>query len=185
MGCDKAWVEWRGSPLIVRAVAKARQLGISEIFISGRPDGDYTTLGCPVLIDLQPGLGPLAGIERALSACTSPLLLVLAVDLPLLTITALEQLVAHCHGLTGVVPRCQGRLEPLAAIYPKRCRSFAIDGILQGRHAVRDFAQACLRERAVQSLRVSASRIACFANWNHPSDLGWDHSSAPSREDER
>ena len=93
MGRDKAWIEWEGRPLIGWAVDKVRRLGIEEIFISGRPDGDYAQLGCPVLFDLEPGLGPLGGIERGLHHCTSPLLLVLAVDLPRITAECLGKLV--------------------------------------------------------------------------------------------
>jgi molybdopterin-guanine dinucleotide biosynthesis protein A len=171
MGRDKAWVEWNGRPLIAAAVDNARQLGITEIFISGRPDADYSALDCPVLLDLEPGLGPLSGIERGLHYCTSPLLLVLAVDLPRITSAFLRALAARCNRLTGVVPLRQGRLEPLAAIYPKRCHAFAFDRLTRGSRAAHEFAGDCLRERAARRWRVPASEAPCFANWNSPADL--------------
>src|ERR1051325_1673089 len=95
MGRDKAWLEFRGRPLIVRAVELARGLGVREIFISGRAEVDYSQLNCRVLLDEQPGLGPVAGIERALQAAEAPLLLVLAVDLPRMTPDFLNQLIRH------------------------------------------------------------------------------------------
>ncbi len=171
MGRDKAWLEWEGRPLIGWAVDKVRRLGIEEVFISGRPDGDYSRLGCPVLFDLEPGLGPLGGIERGLHHCTSPLLLVLAVDLPRISAECLAKLVARCDRLTGVVPQRDGRWEPLAAIYPKRCHAFAFNLFTHRTRAARDFVAACLRERAVKRWNVSASQAACFANWNCPGDL--------------
>src|SRR5688572_9023694 len=85
MGRDKAWLEVEGQPLIRRQIKLAREIGATEVFISGRPDCDYSTLGCPGLTDQFSNAGPLAGIERALDTATAPLLLVLAVDLPRLT----------------------------------------------------------------------------------------------------
>lgn len=171
MGRDKAWLEWNGRPLLAWAVDKAHAIGIDEVFISGRPGVDYSAFDYPVLLDREPHLGPLSGIERGLDACASPLLLVLAVDLPRLTTAWLRRLVAGCDSLTGVVPRLHGELEPLVAIYPKRCHVFALEGVLHGRRAVQDFARACLRERAVRILRMPNSAATAFANCNHPADL--------------
>jgi molybdenum cofactor guanylyltransferase len=171
MGRDKAWLELDGIPLVRLAVEKIRSVGIAEIFISGREDGDYSALNCPVLRDLEPGFGPLGGIERALHACTSPLLLVLAVDMPHLTPAWLCQLIRHCDPLTGALPKLAGHLEPLAAIYPKRCHAYAYDAVIKSRHTVRDFAAACQREHAVRILTVSEADAGCFANWNTPADL--------------
>src|SRR5262249_46288003 len=127
MGCDKAWLEFEGQPLINRALDIVRGSGITEIFISGRAGTDYSILGCPVLFDREPGFGPLAGIERALDTTEASLLLVLAVDLLRIASGFLEKLASHCDSLTGVIPKLKGQLEPLAAVYPKRCRFIAQD----------------------------------------------------------
>lgn len=171
MGRDKAWVELEGRPLIRRALETVRNCGITEIFISGRAGTDYSLLGCPVLLDREPGFGPLGGIERALDTTVAPLLLVLAVDLPQMTAGFLRRLASHCEPLTGVIPKLEGRLEPLAAVYPKRCSFIARDCLLKCRLAARDFAQACLRERAVRTFSVLRGDQSCFDNWNSPSDI--------------
>jgi molybdopterin-guanine dinucleotide biosynthesis protein A len=170
MGRDKAWVEWAGRPLIVQAIEKARRWGAAEIFVSGRPDGDYTALGCPVLLDLEPGRGPLAGIERGLAVAASPLVLVLAVDLPMLTLGFLEALASRCDCRTGVVPEVQGALEPLAAVYPKRCHVWAQDALARPRAAARDFAAMCLKAGAVRAFPITGAAAECLANWNRPED---------------
>jgi len=170
-GRDKAWIELDGRPLLSRALATIRDSGIEEIFISGRPGTDYSALRCPVLLDREPGCGPLGGIERALAATEAPLLLVLAVDLPRMTPVFLRKLAKRCDPLTGAVPSLRGQLEPLAAIYPKRCHAIARDCLLKGRCAARDFADACLREHAVRSVAVPRAQIGCFDNWNRPSDI--------------
>jgi molybdopterin-guanine dinucleotide biosynthesis protein A len=171
MGRDKAWLTLDGEPLITRAIQLVRALGPVETFISGRADVDYSALNCPVLHDLIPGLGPLGAIERALHACRSPLLLVLAVDLPHMTTAFLASLVARARAMTGVVPLRDGSLEPLAATYPRRCHEMAFRLLAQSRHCVRDFAEACLQEGAVRTLRVARRDARCFINWNSPVDV--------------
>lgn len=176
MGRDKAWVEHDGKPLVQLAVEKVRELGVAQIFISGRPDKDYSRLKCRVLFDLEPGFGPMGGIERGLHECVSPLLLVLAVDLPRMTTAFLRKLSARCDPLTGVVPTLRGELEPLAAIYPKRCHAIAFDFIARSRYAARNFAEACLREQAVRKHPVGQADAGCFGNWNRPEDVTRTHS---------
>ena len=171
MGRDKAWLEVKGQSLIGRAVETVRALGAEEIFISGRAGVDYSGLKLPVLLDLKPGSGPLGGIERGLDAASSPLLLVLAVDLPQMTTAFLQKLFDHCDSQTGAVPQLAGALEPLAAIYPKRCHALAMECLAGGRRAAREFAVACLRENAVKLFPVAASDAALFANCNSPADL--------------
>lgn len=170
MGRDKAWIEYNGKPLIQNTEETLRKLGVTEVFVSGRAGVDYSALNCPVLYDLAPDVGPLAGIERGLHACASPLLLVLAVDLPRMTPRFLKKLVARCDLLTGIVPKLRDELEPLAAIYPKSCHATALAVIARHQHAARDFASACLRKHAIRTFPVSSADAACFTNWNNPEE---------------
>jgi len=171
MGQDKAWLEVGGQPLITRALAVLRASGIQEIFISGRAGVDYSALRCPVLLDLHPDCGPLGGIQHALAAASAPMVLVLAVDLPRMTSGFLRTLAEHCGPGTGAVPKLRGELEPLAAIYPKRCELILRECLLKSRLAARDFAEACLREQAVKPFAVPRTDLSCFENWNTPSDV--------------
>jgi len=180
MGRDKAWLEVEGQPLLARSLAVARELGAAEVFISGRVGGDYSSFDCPVLLDLEPGFGPLGGIERGLHAATSPLLLVLPVDLPRMTAAFLRKLLAKCGPFTGAVARLDGGIEPLVAIYPKRCHAIACEFVLQSRHPARDFAEACLREHAVRPLKVAPADAGCFANWNTAADVSSSDFDSPN-----
>jgi len=175
MGRDKARIEFEGRPLIALAIEKVREAGVVEVFVSCREGESYDIPGCPVLHDLEPGFGPLGGIERGLHECRSPLLLVLAVDMPHMTVAFLRKMAARCDRLTGAVPRLENELEPLAAVYPKRCHAIAFDAIARSRHAVRDFAEACIREQALRPFTVSERDRGCFANWNAPEDVAKGH----------
>jgi len=171
MGQDKASVQFKGYSLLSLAVEKVRQLGIKEIFISGRAGTEYSTLNCQVLFDLDPGCGPLGGIERGLHASSSTLLLVLAVDLPHMKTAFLKKLIAQCDASTGVLPKLDGWFEPLAAIYPKWCHSIASDFLARSRRAAHEFAEACLEQSAVRIMQVTRADAGCFTNWNTPADI--------------
>ena len=171
MGRDKAWVEIAGEPLIARSLRTVRDAGITEVYISGRADTDYSSLHCPVLLDRETGSGPLAGIDLGLDLARAQLVFVLAVDLPQMTTELIRALVGRCDPRTGVIPKVRGHLEPLAAIYPKRCRALARECLLKRRLAARDFAEACLHEQAVRIFSVPEKDSPCFENWNTPSDV--------------
>jgi len=171
MGRDKAWLEVDGEALLSRQVKLVRQWGAGEIFISGRPETNYSAFGCPVLSDKFADAGPLAGIERALAAATSSLLLVLAVDLPALKLQFLQWLIADCRANLGTIPRLNGRLEPLVAVYPKAAHFLAESSLAAGQNAVGMFATHCVESGLAQFKEIPAAEAACLTNWNYLADL--------------
>ena len=88
-----------------------------------------------------------------------------------MTSAFLQKLAARCDRLTGSLPTLAGGLEPLAAIYPKRCHAFASEALTKSRRSARDFASACRAERAVRLVPVTGAEAGCFANWNRPADM--------------
>lgn len=171
MGQDKAWVQYQGRPLVSATVERVKSIGIDELFISARPDQDYSALNCRVLFDAEMSFGPMTGIEKALARMTSDFLLVLPVDLPRMTPVCLAKMMRCCDRLTGAVAELHGEIEPLVAIYPRRCHQYALKHIAHADYAVRSFASACLHDHAVRVFRVPNSQSVCFANCNTPQDL--------------
>jgi molybdopterin-guanine dinucleotide biosynthesis protein A len=159
-----------GQPLLARQIGLARELGPREIFISGRPEADYSEFGCPVLTDHFAGAGPLAGVERALAESAAPLLLVLAVDMPGMEASFLRRLAGECSAGLGAIPRVNGRIEPLAAFYPKSARTMAESLLGEGRHAASDFARCCAQAGLAIILDLPDGDEVYFANWNTPED---------------
>jgi molybdopterin-guanine dinucleotide biosynthesis protein A len=168
---DKAFLPCRGTPLLVRQVALARELAPTEILVSGRADADYRALGLPVLLDRFADLGPLAGVERALEEAHAPLLLVLAVDLPEMTAGFLRGLAARCRMGHGVVPRTRFGLEPLAAFYPRAMRPIATAMLGEGQAAMTQFIRRGVEAGLVEECACPPADEACFRNWNDPQDL--------------
>ena len=171
MGRDKGSLCVEGQPLLARQLALARAVGAEEVFISGRPEVDYSQLGYPVLLDVWRGCGPLGGIERALASASHKLVLVLAVDLPYLGVNLLKRLVAACADEIGLVPVCEQRLEPLVALYPSTAHPIALSLLEEGRCAAREFAERCRRRNLIRMLRFEPVPHD-FTDWNTPQDAG-------------
>ena len=148
-----------------------RATGAVDIFISGREQADYSAFGYPVLEDKFSNAGPLAGIERGLAACTSRLLLVLAVDLPEMKAEFLRALMASRLEMLGSIPRVNGNLEPLAAFYPKAAHCLA-ESLLRDRlNAVAIFAGRCVLSGLARFAELPDSEARHFTNWNTPADF--------------
>jgi molybdopterin-guanine dinucleotide biosynthesis protein A len=171
MGCDKAQIEIAGQTLLARQIQLAHAIGAEEVFISGREETDYSEFGRPVLLDKFTGAGPLAGIERALNATTSPLLLALAVDLPEMEAAFLTELLTNCGGNMGVIPSLKGNIEPLAAIYPKSAQPLVEALLNDGHNAVTHFGRHCVQSGLARFIELPAEAAKYFANWNTPADL--------------
>jgi len=170
MGRDKAFLEFEGQTLLSRQIQLARETGSKEIFISGRADTNYSAFGCRVLTDKFRNAGPLAGIERALEACSSPLVLVLAVDMPNLNAGLLRRLASHCAENAGAIFRTGGDFEPLAAIYSKAARPLAAALLNEHSNAVKHFAERCIEADLASFVDLAPRDARFFANWNSRAD---------------
>ena len=128
MGTDKAALALEGRTLLEHALATLRQVA-AEVAILG-PKLLYSSYGVPVIEDIYPGCGPLAGIHAALthvaqrSAKTqlppsAPLSLIIAVDTPFLDPKFLAYLAQRARDSAAVVttPEIAGHTQPLCAVY--------------------------------------------------------------------
>ena len=170
MGRDKAFLETGGQTLLARQIQLAHELGAAEIFISGRAGVDYSAFSCRVLQDKFSEAGPLAGIERALNVATSPVLLVLAVDLPDMSAELLRRLAAGCSDELGAIPKLSGYIEPLAAFYLKPTHSLVTLQLERGCFAVKDFADLCVQSGSARFIEIEVSAARHFTNWNSFAD---------------
>ena len=171
MGRDKAFLDIGGQTLLARQIKLASETGAAEVFISGHTNADYSAFCCRVLHDQFAAAGPLAGIERVLTAATSPLLLVLAVDLPEMNVEFLRRLAAHCANGSGAIPRVMENIEPLAAYYPKAAQPLAETLLCAGKKAVAGFAEQCGRAGLARFVDLTAGDARYFANMNTPADV--------------
>lgn len=162
MGFDKALAEIDGramAALVAETAAKVCEM----VSLVGDP-ATYGALGLPVIPDNFPGCGPLAGMEAALGATTAEWNLIVACDMPALDAVLLERLFAG--GADCAIPQYEdGMLEPLCAVYHRRCHS-VIRAALEG--GVRKVTHG-LQGLEVRYVRVEQRDL--FANLNTTRDL--------------
>jgi molybdopterin-guanine dinucleotide biosynthesis protein A len=115
-GRDKARVEIDGRPLLIH-VARSLEAAASGIIVIADRPGKYRDLGFETIADRRPGLGPLGGLQAALSHCREGWLLCASCDRIGVRHGWLEALFAGItNGAKAVLFR--GRVwQPMPALY--------------------------------------------------------------------
>lgn len=142
MGGNKAELIWNGRTFLEHQVEKGRSLGISEILISGGRDRRHSDIcGCPVVLDHIWGLGPLGGMEAALSRVRTKWCLVLGVDMMKISCRELAFLIsaAEKSNASAVILEHGGRMEPLIGMYQSSLAGEIRTFLRDGNRSVRQF----------------------------------------------
>lgn len=146
MGRDKGLIDVNGRPM-ARWVIDAAETGAraagelrESIVISNSPG--YEVLGRPVLPDIRPGLGPVAGIETALAHLRGDATIVIACDMPLLESALVTRLAHELRGNLAAIPDGPNGLEPCCAAYSSDCMRIVGDELDAGRLEARGLIEA-------------------------------------------
>lgn len=164
MGRDKATLPYHGTTL-VNHVARLVRDAAGKVAVLGEPTR-YGMLGYPVYPDLVPGCGPLGGIYTALSVTSTDWNLMVACDMPSLSLPILRDLLERAGASEGECVAASGSTgepEPLCAVYHRKCAPALKQAIQDKRFTMRDL----LKE--LQSETVSVAPLA-LANVNTPAD---------------
>ena len=170
MGRDKATVEWRGRPLWEWQLEKLRAL-TPNILVSARSDLSWRRPDLKLVIDQPPSRGPLSGITATLTTMDADCLLVLAVDMPSITVSNLKRLCDCAEPGLGVVPVVNGKVEPLAAVYPKRAASIFTEALHGTDHSVQQVVRRLTALELVRQIPIADSAAGYFRSINYPADL--------------
>jgi molybdenum cofactor guanylyltransferase len=172
MGRDKAFLQLDGLTLLERALATARHAS-EEVTIVGQREkfSGYA----PVIEDVYPGHGPLAGIHAALSAGRAGLNFIVALDTPFLEPGFVRYLMeqARLSGAVVTLPRVAGRAHPLCAAYRREFAPVAESALQQGHNRIEPLlARVRTREIGDAELREHGYHPRMFDNLNTPEE--WD-----------
>jgi molybdopterin-guanine dinucleotide biosynthesis protein A len=177
---DKAFLDFRGQSLLERALAVAGAV-CDRVTIVGDPaklanygSSNYgSSKYGPVLADIFPGCGPLAGIHAALTHSTSELNLMLAVDMPFVSKELLEFLFMTAEASDAIitVPRTSRGLQPLCAVYRRDFFTAAELALRAGKYKV-DAAFSGVPVRVIEENELAAAGFSeqSFFNLNTPQD---------------
>ncbi len=172
---DKAFLDFRGQTLLERALTVAGTV-CDRVTIVGDP-GRFATYGSskyvPVVADIFPGCGPLAGIHAALTHSTAELNLMLAVDMPFVSRELLAFLFTTAEASDAVitVPRTGRGFQPLCAVYRRDFSTVAEQALRAGKYKV-DAAFSGVSVRVIEENELAAAGFSerDFFNVNTPQD---------------
>jgi molybdopterin-guanine dinucleotide biosynthesis protein A len=170
-GRDKAFAAIDGEPIAVRTVRLFRRLFPQVVVATNRPER-FDALGVETVSDRYPGCGPLAGIHAAMLASRHPWIFVVACDMPGLDADVIGWLLDLPRTGDAVVPRWEGDIEPLHALYAVHVLPVVERCLAGGRHALREFLPA-IRAHYVDECELRALRGAATSllNVNTPEEL--------------
>ena len=139
MGRDKALLPAGGETLLDRT-AKMVCDAAGSVTVIG-PPARYASLGYPVVADKVENCGPLGGVYTALAITEADWNLIVACDMPELTADLLETLfrAAESSSAAAIVPESAGGLDPLCAVYHRRCAAPALAAIRHKIFKMHDF----------------------------------------------
>jgi len=172
MGRDKALLPMPGWDFLLwrQQLHTLEKLRPEKIFWSG-PIRDGLPAHLVIVPDKVKKAGPLAGISACLDILESDLLVVLAIDLPQMTATFLQSLLAKCSPECGAVIQRNNFSEPLATVYPKRMASLAKQRLEAGRYAMQELIRKAIKQEMLQAVSLEEKDLPLFRNLNTPADL--------------
>ena len=170
MGRDKATLEWRGLPLWASQFEKLRAL-TSNILISTRSIVPWRPADVKLVIDESPSRGPLSGVAASLAITEADCLLVLAVDMPFITLSHLKEICDWATPGVGAVPVVNGKVEPLAAVYPKRAASIFTEALSGTDHSLQQLVPRLAKLELIRELPLTTAAGRFYRSINYPADL--------------
>jgi molybdopterin-guanine dinucleotide biosynthesis protein A len=170
-GRDKAFAHVGGEPIALRTIRLFHSLFPQVIVATNRPER-FRELDVETVADHFPGGGPLAGLHAALLASRHPHAFVAACDMPGLDADVIRFLVARIGAADAIVPRWEGDVEPLHAVYAARCLPTIERSLRAGRHAMRELLAALSVDFVSEAdLRGMRGAAASLTNVNTPEEL--------------
>ncbi len=120
MGENKAFLTVDGERLIDRTV-RLFQAVFNEVIIVTSNPMDYLEQQAFIVTDIFPDKGALGGIYTGLFFAGEEYAFVAACDMPFLNQAFLEHMILRTEGYDIVVPAPPDGLQPLHAVYSRRC----------------------------------------------------------------
>ena len=171
LGRDKAFAILGKQTLLRRALETAREVTPNVVIVGALQK--FSAFG-PVVEDIYTDRGPLAGVHAALQSSATELNLILAVDLPYVSVELLRYLIDQAQASTALVnlPQTSDGWQPLCAVYRKAFAETAELALQQNQNAIHplvEISAPCIIDEA--GLEREGFSLKMFHNINTESDL--------------
>ncbi|MGF9710498.1 molybdenum cofactor guanylyltransferase [Paenibacillus naphthalenovorans] len=168
-GDSKALLKYEGRTFLARQLTELGRVCSELILVTQEPERYEDELkpfagAVRVIPDLQPGKGPLAGLQAAMTAVRNDELWVVGCDMPLVNARAAEAMSGLRKDTDSdvVIARLHERLHPLHGLYHRRCLQ-----IVERLLAEEDYRMM----RLLRELRVQEADASFFAELGIPTDF--------------
>jgi molybdopterin-guanine dinucleotide biosynthesis protein A len=141
MGRPKAALPYGAGTLLEHQTSRLAEV-FSDVYAVLKEKPEFAVGPAQILIDRSPDHAAIHGLARSLEEVEDRVF-VLAVDLPLLPADAMRVVAARSFGTAApaVLPRAEGRLQPLAAVWRRCVLPAALERIARGKLSLRGLAQ--------------------------------------------
>lgn len=120
MGRDKAFIQVEGIRLFDYVYGKCHDLFPEIIIVTNQPQ-QFSEYHAYIVMDEIPGAGSLGGLYTGLIRANNDYCFCTACDMPLLKPELIMHLIKKRFNYDAVIPVTTEGLEPLHAVYSKRC----------------------------------------------------------------
>ena len=166
---------------MLRVVLKRLSAVADDVLVVANNREKYEEFGAPVVPDLRPDIGALGGIQAAIASSAHDHCLVVACDMPFLSLPLLQRMADEPRDYDVLVPLVPGEsrqrsdglvFQTLHAIYGKQCLPFIEQRIIEGRkQVVAFFEDVRVRTLDIAEIRRWDPELRSFFNANTPEAL--------------
>ena len=163
-GIAKGMIRHSGQPIICTLISLLKKR-CGQVFLVGAERSEYRRLGVPIYPDVIRDRGSPGGVYSALYHADHSEVLIVACDMPGITLQSIDTLVAAPMSTHVRVFRCEGRTQPLFGVWQKGCCPILKS---QFERTQPGFAQLL---SALEVDYVDSSMPSVFTNLNTPMDV--------------
>lgn len=174
MGQDKRFLKLQDRTLLESALSVLERLFSEVLIVVAEEAPELSALHHRVVTDLIPGCASLGGLYTGLSYASCPRVFAAACDMPFLNASLITRLARLDPTADVVMVQLATGLQPLHAVYSKRCLVSLEQMTRTGNYKVQDICMAeglsvrIVSEEEIQSLDP---HLLSFVNINTPADL--------------
>jgi molybdenum cofactor guanylyltransferase len=176
MGANKAEMILEGEPLLVRVVRRLSP-AVDDLLIIGPQSLESLAPQVRVIGDAVPAIGPLGGLYTALRSTTSARVVLAACDMPFIRsglVRAMLTLAEEHQEVDAVVLRANERIQPLHAVYSRRCQPMVERALAAKDHSLHALlARLTIKEVDTETVRREDPDGLSAFNANTPDE--WQH----------
>ncbi|MBN1904078.1 MAG: molybdenum cofactor guanylyltransferase [Deltaproteobacteria bacterium] len=170
-GSNKALARFNGMPLIERATSVLGRVFKNLMIITNSPL-EYSYLKIPLYQDIIKGMGPVGGLYTGLDTLDDGWAFFCACDMPYINEGLVRYMAGLKEGYDAVVPKVDWKIEPLHALYSKRCVQAMKDLIIKKEfQTIKAFNSISVRFVGEEEIRQFDPELKTFLNVNRQDDL--------------